>query len=606
MPPDAQQNGDYVAPGLPPIVFEGFSTLNTNSTRPGIQDQECYWLDGFMPVGPNYLRTMPGIGSALYTAPGALLVEFFDFYNIVATPYSVVVQSDGSIVQVNTTTKATTPIAPAGTIQNPTRLNVGISQWGSQYLILVSKQTNGYWLWDGSTLYGAGGIAPGIVITDGGSGYSNSTTAAISGGSGSGAVLSVVVTGGVVTAINIVNAGTGYIVTDTVTVVITDPTMAGTGATATATLMPFGISGDSVETYTSRVWVSNGAIVEFTAPGSPSDFTTADGGGTFTSTDSFLRVGFTQLRQSNGFLYLIADSSVNYISGVQTSAASPPVTTFTNQNADPEIGTPWPATVDVFSRNILFANAFGAHVSYGGAVTKISENLDGVYNTVPNFGGLTPSAAKAIVYGKKIWVLLLPIINPITGQQENKLFCMMQQGNRTVWWSTSQDVSLVFVQHQEINSVLTAYGTDGSSIYPMFQQPSTAFQKTAQSKLWAQPIGYQEVKSADRLWGLVQYYDNGEPELTVSIDNENGSSPTTYDLGPGVATWTNASGQVVPWTNQFGATVVWTVAAIGIVVFPPQKIGQNGVLLGLTVQTNAADMALISLMIAPQGVQYRG
>ena len=47
---------------------------------------------------------------------------------------------------------------------------------------------------------------------------------------------------------------------------------------------------------------------------------------------------------------------------------------------------------DVFGRNIVFANSFGAHISYGAAVTKISEELDGVYNTVPiaNFGTLVP------------------------------------------------------------------------------------------------------------------------------------------------------------------------------------------------------------------------
>jgi len=51
--------------------------------------------------------------------------------------------------------------------------------------------------------------------------------------------------------------------------------------------------------------------------------------------DSFLRVGFTQLKQTTEFLYLIADSSVELYSGVQTSGVSP-ITTFTNQNADPK------------------------------------------------------------------------------------------------------------------------------------------------------------------------------------------------------------------------------------------------------------------------------
>ena len=158
--------------------------------------------------------------------------------------------------------------------------------------------------------------------------------------------------------------------------------------------------GTAIETYSGRVWIANGPTITFCVPGSMIDFSSADGGGNFTSTDSFLRVSYIQPQADQRLFVSDRRFILNYISGVQTSG-SPPVTTFTNQNADPEAGSPWPATIDVFNRNILFANAFGAHVSYGGAVTKVSELLDGVYNTVPNFGNITPSAAKAIIFGKK-------------------------------------------------------------------------------------------------------------------------------------------------------------------------------------------------------------
>ena len=245
-------------------------------------------------------------------------------------------------------------------------------------------------------------------------------------------------------------------------------------------------------------------------------FHPVNGGGNFTSSDSFLRVAYINLKQTNGFLYLIGDSSVNYISGVQTSG-SPPITTFTNQNADPEVGSPWPGTVDVFSRNILFANAFGVHVSYGGAVTKISDMLDGVYNTVPNFGNITPSAGKAIIFGKKCWVLLLPIIDPVKGQQVNKLFLW---NGKTLWWTSEQDVPLIFINFQEINSILTCYGTNGASVWELFSQPSIAFTKTAQTKLWDKPGGYQFTKFVTRLWGIVKYYIPLSPTVNISLDNE--------------------------------------------------------------------------------------
>lgn len=595
----AQPQGEslYGPDQIQPIAFEGFSTLNTNSTRPGIKDDEMWWCDGFMPVGPNYLRTLPGIGPSIFSAPAGGSIVFFDFFNIGSTPYCFAVHSDGGLWQINTNTNVATRIAPDGTIANPTRTQMGITQWGSQYLLIVATQTNGYWIWDGSVLYTSGTLGPQVTITNGGSGYTSAPSVSVSGGSGTGATFSATITNGIVTKITITNPGSGYKLGDTPTISITGG--GGSSATATVTIMPFGISGQSAETYTSHVWINNAAQITFSAPESVSDFSTANGGGSFSSTDSFLRVSFIQLRQSNGFLYLIADSSINYISGVQTSG-SPATTTFTNQNADPEIGTPYAATVDVFSRNILLANAFGAHVSYGGAVTKISDNLDGVYNSVPNFGGFSPSAAKAIIYGKRVWMVLLPVIDTITGQRVNKLF--MWNGKQ--WWSSMQDVSLIYVQHQEINSVITAYGTDGSDIYPLFQTPSTAFTKTVQSKLWSKPLPYNYLKTADRLWGLVQYFSADSPDINISVDNENGQSSTNYNIKPNVMSWTNNSGNPITWTNNSGQPITWFAA--GIVVFQPEAVAQVGVLLGFTVKTSAADMALISLMIAPQIAGYRG
>ncbi len=538
------QPTSYTPAGPPdPLMFEEFEGINTATLRPGVDDKQAAWLDGFMPLGPRRnLRTMYGVSAALYTAPGALTVAFFDFGNIGVTPYDIIVQSDGSIVAVNTITSVANTIAGAGTIQNPSRLNVGFAQYGSKYILIVAKQTNGYFIWDGTTFFVPGGpLPPGTSYTPNG----------------------------------------GSLVTT----------------------MPLGISGTAIEIYTGRVWIANGPTITFSAPGSVVDFSSADGGGNFTSSDSFLRVGFTQLKQTNGFLYLIADSSVNYISGVQTSGATP-ITTFTNQNADPEAGTSWPATVDVFNRNILFANAFGAQVSYGGAVTKISEMLDGVYNTVTNFGNISPSAAKAIVFGKKIWVLLLPIIDPVTGQQVNKL--LMWNGKQ--WWASVQDVNLVYIQFQEINSVLTAWGTDGKSVYQLFARPSVNFTKTAQTKLWDKPGGYQFTKFVTRLWGIVRYYSALASTLNITLDNELGSSPAlVVPVSSLAAIWTMAGGGISTWTTASATISTWLLGGgTGYSVFQPDAVGQQGVLTGFTLTTNAADMAVVSMMIQDTIAGNRG
>ncbi len=592
-PPPAPQESPFIPPGMQVLSFEQFNGINTSATRPGIKDEQMFYCDSWMPLGPQFLRTLYGVGTILYTAPAGTSIVKFEFGNIGATPYCVAFLSNGAFDMINVNNSAVSHVGAANTITTPTA-GIGMSQWGSQYLLIVANQTDGYWIWDGTLLYGPGTLAPVVTMTNNGTGYT-AATASVSGGGGSGATFTVQVSGGIVTGVTITNPGSGYAAGDVVTLAI-----AGSHtiqATGTVLLMPRAIGGTAIETYSGHVWIAKNATITYSAPGSAQDFSAANGGGNFTSTDSYLRVAYYQLLATNGFLYLLGDSSMNYISGVSTAAG---VTTFTNQNADPESGTIWADAVDVFGRNIVFANAFGAHISYGAAVTKISEPLDGIYNTVPvaNFT-ITPSAAKAEIFGKKVWMVLMPIIDPITNVQTNKLLMW----NGKIWWTAVQDVPLTFIQHQEINSVLNAWGTNGSSIYPLFNTPSTAISKVVQSKLWAAG-GIFADKSSGRLWVLAQYYQVGNPNLVISIDNEFGVSTQTYTLSPAAVVWTTVGGLVASWTTQGGSPVTWFVA--GINSYPPQAVGQWGVLIGETIQTFCNDMALIATAIDAVTVDFRG
>ena len=661
------------SPGFPnnplPKVFDGFSGLNTHATRPAIEDQEMFICDGWMPIGKSNLRTLWGVGAELYTSPSGLSIAYFAFANISTTPICVVCLSDGSVMQVNTATGATTQIAASGTISSPSSANIGISQWGSKYLVIVAQQTNGYFLWDGKILYQAGTLGPdvnidsdgfdytspptitamggtgtgasfaavvengaitsismvspgsgyaytdsvylsfsgggsayetanatayiasgsigNIVITNGGAGYTSTSTMTILGGGGTGAAGSITVSGGAVTGTPLSNNGQGY--TSPPTIIITDSN--NPVAQATATTMPFGVAGTSAEAFQSRMWVANGAKGLFTAPSSASDFGAADGGGEFISNDSFLRIGFSAFKQTNGFMYLLADSSMNYISGVQTSG-SPPMTSFTNQNVDPQIGTPWPDTVQVFSRNIVFANSFGVHVSYGGAVTKVSDALDSFFASPSLFSGFYPSSAVAVIFGIHVYMLLLPVIDQVTGQKVNKL--LMWDGKK--WWTAQQEPTLVQIATQEINSVMTAWGTDGTNIYPIFQQPSSFLTKTVQSKLWDTP-GYYFTKISRRVSGLVNYNSASTEPIVLTVDNGITSTQISQSIAPAILTWTNDSDEVVTWVNSADQVVTWQFSGLSVFNF---AVAQPGPLLGITAQTTAPDVTIISLTVIEQ------
>jgi hypothetical protein len=178
--------------------------------------------------------------------------------------------------------------------------------------------------------------------------------------------------------------------------------------------------------------------------------------------------------------------------------------------------------------------------------------------------------------------------------------------NGKIWWASEQDVSLVYIQNQEINSVLTAYGTDQLAIYPLFAQPSIAFQKVAQTKLWDKPGGYQFTKFVTRLWGIAQYYSNLSTALNISIDNETNSNFSLGLVVPDVATWLTAGGLPSTWTTLTGAISIWLGGGVGFSIFAPDAVSQSGVLTGFTLKTNAADMAIVSMMIHDEIAGYRG
>lgn len=590
----AENENPYIPPGPPdPFLFEDFEGINTSTSRPGVDDKQMSWCDGFMPIGRRFARTLPGIGPAVYTTEFTnKTIIFMEFGNIGTTPYAIIVHNDGSVRAINTDTGAVKELSGVLTFTNDT---IDMAQYGNQYILMVGGQVDGYFLWDGIHFFKAGTLGPIIELSSSGSGYTFATVS-FTGGGGSGATATATVAGGIVLEIVLTNPGSGY--TSAPSVVITGD---GGGAAATATIMPSALGGNAIEIYTARVWIANAGRITFSLVGSVTDFT-SDGAGTFLSTDSFLRTKFVALRQANGFLYLVGDSSVNYISGVQTSG-TPAVTTFTNQNADAEVGSPWIKSVGVFGRNIMFANTWGVHVVYGAAITKVSEALDGVYTTAPNFGNIALSAAKATIFGKKVWMLLLPLIDPITGTQRNKL--AMWNGKH--WWTSEQDVTLIQIASQEIGSDLTAWGTDGRSIYRLFNTPSVAFRKTIQSKLWDNP-SYMITKAVTRLWGLFQYFSTRSPSIDVKVDNESVAADYPIALSPSPVVWTTVTGAVMAWTTLSGDPMLWQAssATSGIVALLPQAVAQQGVLVGVTVSTSAADMAVLSVAIDSKLVQYRG
>jgi hypothetical protein len=333
-----------------------------------------------------------------------------------------------------------------------------------------------------------------VTGTPTGTNYSPSTTITASGGGSPTTQASIkpVIAAGVITGVTIVNGGV-YGTNTPPTLTITDTAVV---ATATAELMPQGISGTCVETYAGRIWVGNGAVINFNAPGGDvANWAPSQGAGAFTSNDSFLRREFTALRQAEGFLYLFADSSINVISNVQTGG-SPVTTTFNNQNVDTQIGTPWHNSVQAMSEGLVFGNVIGVYRLSGGNVSKISDQLDGILlaatSTLNSDTQVQqPTSAVMTLNEKPTYMLVVPVQGPLDGSPRNA--AVMTDGKH--WWIGSQNVTMASVGTQEINSQIYSWINSGTALYPMFTTASGSLTKLWRTKLWSGegPFTYKQV-----------------------------------------------------------------------------------------------------------------
>lgn len=724
------------------FIFDKFGTLNTRANRPMIKDEEFSWIENFMPLGDGNLRTLPGEGATLYTTTGTII--FYCPYNIGSTSYVAVFLADGSAVQVKVSDGSTTTIGGASTFWTSGELPA-CAQWQSKYLLIVSAL--GYWIWDGTNLFTAGGVSPDVTVTRSGSGYTSAPTVTAYGGSGSGAAFTAVVANGAVTSVTVTNPGTGYLVGETVqlaftgggsdtsaravaaiattggvasvnitaggtgytsssvvtfsggggsgaqavvtgafngvitqisvtnpgtgytsnptvavsvgsgftgtvdirrgqvsgitvsaggsgytsdpqvvigspdsssfpvvqatavatisagavaTIVVTNPglgyikiptvTLVGgnNAAAATLTMMPFGVAGSSIETYQSQAWIANGTNVTATAPGSTSNFATSAGGVAFVAVDSFLRRKVVSLKQTNGFLYLFGDSSINVVSNVQVGATG--TTTFNNANVDPQVGTAWRDTVVAFGRALVFANSTGVYALYGGAAEKVSEPLDGLFaNATFNtgaMGGVTPVAAVTNIFGRLVYMLLFTTIDPFTNTQRTLL--AMWDGAK--WWMGSQVQALINLGTQEIDSTFVAYGTEGKKLFPLFTTANTTLKKVFQTKLRGEPAHIM-VKQVNRVYVTAENQTGTASTMDITIDNERGQGTTKTVSVNGFLTFVGSG----PISFVGTGPIVWLSAGLVLDSYNPN--GVYGRFIGMTGQTTAPDLTLLQLSI---------
>lgn len=348
-----------------------------------------------------------------------------------------------------------------------------------------------------------------------------------------------------------------------------------TSAYARVDIMPYGVSGDAIETFQSRVWLAHPKTKNTTDPPSGGEILVSEADSTFGfdisvgaaivgNTSSVLRSQYTALRQVNGYLYAIGDSSVDVISNVQTSG-DPAVTTFNLQNIDQEIGTIYRDTVQVFGRTVLFSNLQSAFGIYGGAVTNIGIKLQNLFEDIvsPDTTGVTPVSASAYIHNTKCYLNLCTITDPFTDTARTVMLCWDEKD----WFIATQESTLSFIATNIVNSDIRAYGTDGSTIFQLFTTPSSTLEKKLVTKQYG-----------------AQTFDFGKVSYNLSLQIEDMSS--------------DSSGAIIDieWNTEQTDTVLGSAHASDAKVFTEGVTGYS-CFIGATLTSTSKDFAIYNMSL---------
>jgi hypothetical protein len=491
------------------VTIEQWKGLNQQSERGSIDDQEEWWDENFFAIGPGNLRTCWGPSAPVYTTPAGTVIQrmFFGFYGNQTPQFGApppgamgwLFLSDGTIDEIDLSTGASTGLRGHGAIWtgeiNP--INWAAAKvWrpafvgstvGQQGGVLFGSPA-GLFAWDGTTLSSPGDPAP-DWLTD----------------------------------------------------------LAETDPTAPIPPMPSGLPGIyGMEVYSSRLWVIGKDVVSFSAPSNGADFSTANGGGSFGYFGDRLAYSFMDIVAAAGYLYLFGDSSVDAINnvtliGTPGQLASPVTTDFNYFNVDPQVGQRFPRPVGRLGRYFITFTGAGISILQGGESVPIGDKVTNIWNTLDTSVYL-PTFAPANIFGFRVMLLNGRFTDPF-GVTRNLILMFHPTKGNEFWSVASQGVELTQIGTYEQDSILTPYGTDGTNLYRLFDQPSPTLVKrlsTKQLRGQSSKLSALTIKNLKRAYAEIADKDGRGVSITGTVTSGDGGIPggvenVDFELTPGAA-----------------------------------------------------------------------
>ena len=486
------------------MTLEEWKGLNQQSKQGGIDDQEEFWNENLLRMDTGALRACWGPSAPIYTAPAGtqILRIFFGFYGNQTPEFGApppgamgwMFLSDGTIDEVDLNTKQVTglraqgPVWGAFGIQNWASAKVWRpafigSQVGQQGGVLFGSPL-GLYAWDGTTLSKPGDPAP-DWLTD----------------------------------------------------------LQETNPGATIPPMPTGLPPIyAMEVFQSRLWIFGKDVFSFSAPSNGADFSTTSGGGSVGYFGDKLVYSFMAAHAVAGYLYVFGDSSTDLIYNIQLTGSgtpeSPFTTNFTYENVDPQSGQRFPRPVGVIGRNMTLFNMDGVFLMQGGDAQPVGDKINAIWNTLDTSLYL-PTFATVTHHGFRMLLVNGRFTDPF-GVTRNLLLVWHPRRGKEFWSVASQGIEFTNIGTYEQDSSLQAYGTDGTSLYRIFQQPDQKLIKRLVTKqLRGKGLSQLTVKNWTRVYAELTDNSGLGVSITGELETGDGGVPggrqnVSFTLASGV------------------------------------------------------------------------
>ena len=316
-------------------------------------------------------------------------------------------------------------------------------------------------------------VVTGVILTNGGSGYTSSPTVTVTASVTSQATFLALTA----------SMGSGY---DTQANVVIG---SGSGATAIAHVWPFinssiaGYQFTTLAVFQGRVWLGGGPLLTWTGTGASfgnvayDDFLEADASGSLIISDADLIHAITALRSLNNYLFIMGDQSIKQIGNITLGGTDLDQTLFTILTLSSDQGTIYPKSCISYNRVFMFVNQNGVYGVVGSSVQKISADMDGIFKLV-DFTQM-PQGALADISAIHNAVFLLKYNDPLGSP---RAILIAFDGKK--WWVMSAAGEVAIATSASLaTGEISLYSSTGSDITQSLADPTVSVPFKLQTSL---------------------------------------------------------------------------------------------------------------------------